>query len=303
MNARWNPALTATLVAALVAFESPAQDALKPAEATRGRVCRMTQLVGVPVTGAEGEKLGDLKELVIDDDHDCVAYGIVAIGGEKMLAIPFATLQRTGTDSAIAFVVATSGIAKAPSFDARSWPAFDRAYATKIYDFYKAKPYWKDAPAHDAKVDSDDPPVDPAKDAPTAHAKEREDRCNTCRTTKAIGQQVQDLHDKKIGEIQDIVVDEASGRVAYAVLSTSGLLGIGERLIALPWTALQPAPADGKPRVLDATQQKIEMAPSFDKKSWPDMADRRWGADVHRYWDQQPYWDAHAGASDVARHE
>jgi sporulation protein YlmC with PRC-barrel domain len=41
-----------------------------------------------------------------------------------------------------------------------------------------------------------------------------------------------------VGKIKDIMLDVRSGRVAYAVLSSGGLLGIGDKLLAIPWSAL-----------------------------------------------------------------
>src|SRR6201988_4959348 len=41
-----------------------------------------------------------------------------------------------------------------------------------------------------------------------------------------------------VGKISDIMLDVRSGRVAYAVLSEGGFLGMGTTLHAIPWSAL-----------------------------------------------------------------
>ena len=46
--------------------------------------------------------------------------------------------------------------------------------------------------------------------------------------------------------------------------------------------------------ILDVPKEKLKEAPGFDKKSWPDLADGRWGLDIHKYYGQEPYWDAKA---------
>src|SRR5664279_2474815 len=43
---------------------------------------------------------------------------------------------------------------------------------------------------------------------------------------------------EKLGVIEGIMLDIQSGRIAYAVLSFGGFLGIGDKLFAIPWTAL-----------------------------------------------------------------
>jgi len=309
MTAHWNGALVAAF-ASLVAIEAHAQELQRPVEATRDRVARTTQFVGSTVVGVEGEKVGELKDLVIDDDADCVAFAIVATKNDKLVAIPFATLQHSAKEGGAGFTLtsANADMAKAPSFDARSWPEFDHAYAARIYDFYKAKPYWKDAANREARI-ADGAAV---KAAETAVTKESASTCHTCRVTAMIGQNVQDGHDKKIAELFDVVVDEASGRVAYAILATGGFFGVGEQLMAVPWASVKAPAATGKARVLDVSKERLELAPAFDKKSWPDLADRQWGAGIHRFWEQRPFWDVRAdphsdaqadAARDAARHE
>jgi hypothetical protein len=43
---------------------------------------------------------------------------------------------------------------------------------------------------------------------------------------------------ENVGSIREIMIDVPSGRVAYAVLSVGGFLGMGDRLFAIPWEAL-----------------------------------------------------------------
>jgi sporulation protein YlmC with PRC-barrel domain len=91
------------------------------------------------------------------------------------------------------------------------------------------------------------------------------------------------LRDENVGSIKEIMIDVPTGRVAYAVLSVGGFLGIGERLFAIPWRALT-LDEDRKCFILDVDKQRLENAPGFDKDRWPDMADVSWGSTVSSYW-------------------
>ena len=93
-----------------------------------------------------------------------------------------------------------------------------------------------------------------------------------------------------LGEIEHIMLDVPAGRVAYAVLSFGGVLGMGEKLFAIPWNALI-LDADSKCFVLDVSKETLKSAPGFDKDRWPSMADQRWGADLHKYYGVDPYWE------------
>jgi len=52
------------------------------------------------------------------------------------------------------------------------------------------------------------------------------------------GNDVYNSAGEELGSIKDIMIDVPRGRVAYAVLSRGGVLGIGDKLFAIPWGAL-----------------------------------------------------------------
>jgi sporulation protein YlmC with PRC-barrel domain len=102
-----------------------------------------------------------------------------------------------------------------------------------------------------------------------------------------------DGHD--VGKIKDIMLDIRSGHIAYAVLSTGGFLGIGDKLLAIPWSALT-LDTDHKCFVLSLTAERVKNAPGFDKGHWPSMADATWATSIHQYYGREPYWNINEGA-------
>ncbi|WP_084545878.1 PRC-barrel domain-containing protein [Cupriavidus malaysiensis] len=92
-----------------------------------------------------------------------------------------------------------------------------------------------------------------------------------------------------IGSIAEIMLDVRSGRIAYAVLSTGGFLGIGDKLHALPWSSLT-LDTDAKCFRIHQPSEAIKNAPGFDKNHWPAMAQSEWGLAVHAYYGERPYW-------------
>jgi sporulation protein YlmC with PRC-barrel domain len=105
------------------------------------------------------------------------------------------------------------------------------------------------------------------------------------------GTKVMSSDGEDVGKISDIMLDVRSGRIAYAVLSEGGFLGMGTTLHAIPWSALT-LDTDEKCLRLDISAQQIKDEPGFDKDHWPSMADAAWGATVHQYYNRQPYWSA-----------
>lgn len=94
-----------------------------------------------------------------------------------------------------------------------------------------------------------------------------------------------------VGKISDIMLDVEGGRIAYAVLSTGGFLGMGNTLHAIPWSALT-LDTDEKCFRVDITAERIKNDPGFDKNYWPSMADAAWGTSLHKYYNRTPYWRA-----------
>lgn len=93
-----------------------------------------------------------------------------------------------------------------------------------------------------------------------------------------------------LGDIKDLMIDLNTGRVAYAVMSFGGLLGMGNKLFAVPMQALKQD-ADDKCFTLDTTKEALETAHGFDKDHWPDFADRTWQTAVHEHYKTTPYWN------------
>lgn len=111
------------------------------------------------------------------------------------------------------------------------------------------------------------------------------------------GDKVRNPAGEDLGNIEEIMVDISTGRVAYAVLSFGGFLGMGNKLFAVPWAALTLDEIHYE-FVLNADKQMLEKAPGFDKDNWPDMADPTWGSQVHHYYGVNPDWDEETASRD-----
>jgi len=103
-----------------------------------------------------------------------------------------------------------------------------------------------------------------------------------------IGNDVVNQHNEDLGDIKEIMLDTRKGTVAYAVLSFGSFLGMGEKLFAVPWSALT-LDTENKCFVLNVEKEQLKNAPGFDKDDWPDMADQTWSNQIHSYYGTQPF--------------
>ncbi|WKJ92268.1 PRC-barrel domain-containing protein [Methylomonas montana] len=93
------------------------------------------------------------------------------------------------------------------------------------------------------------------------------------RASKITGAKVKNTTGDSLGDIKDLVIDPENGQVVYAVVSFGGLMGMGDKLFAIPWRALHwTSPKDYY--VLDLDKDTLKKAPGFDKKHWPENSEK-----------------------------
>jgi sporulation protein YlmC with PRC-barrel domain len=85
-------------------------------------------------------------------------------------------------------------------------------------------------------------------------------------------QAVYDRGKNKIGDVEDVLIDR-SGRVSGIVINVGGFLGVGDKDVIVPFSAVKTAANDDKWWLtLDTTKDDLTGAPAFtyDKKitSW-----------------------------------
>jgi sporulation protein YlmC with PRC-barrel domain len=97
------------------------------------------------------------------------------------------------------------------------------------------------------------------------------------------GDDVCNMQGEKLGTIQDIMLDIQTGRIRYAVLSSGGFLGMGDRLFAVPWNAFRQD-KENRRFILDVDVKRLKQAPGFDKEHWPNMADASWNSTIESYY-------------------
>jgi hypothetical protein len=97
-----------------------------------------------------------------------------------------------------------------------------------------------------------------------------------------LGARVNDMQGKKIGQIEDVVIDPSrSGQ--FAVVKLSGDLATGDRhFTPIPLSALRPTSDKGVYQ-LNVDRSKLQSASRFNVEQWP-TASVTWGPDVYTHY-------------------
>ena len=90
-------------------------------------------------------------------------------------------------------------------------------------------------------------------------------------------QPVYDYNNNKLGDVKDVLVDR-SGRINALILGVGGILGAGEKDVAVPFEAVKKTMKNNEAYLtLDVTKDNLKLAPGFkydkNKTSWvPDTS-------------------------------
>lgn len=95
----------------------------------------------------------------------------------------------------------------------------------------------------------------------------------TFRTSQLHGTEVRNLQGEKLGTIEDFVMNMDTGTINYVAMGTGGVLGLGEKLFAIPFSELQ-LKFDGSTMffVVNVAKENLKNSKGFDKDHWPETA-------------------------------
>jgi PRC-barrel domain len=94
---------------------------------------------------------------------------------------------------------------------------------------------------------------------------------------------------EKIGRIERLMLDKVSGKVAYAILSFGGFLGIGNKHLPIPW-ALLTYNTRLDAYEIDLADEELKRAPYYEADEEFDWGDRSHELKIHRYYRSPTYW-------------
>jgi sporulation protein YlmC with PRC-barrel domain len=249
------------------------------------------KIKGDKVVNRAGEDLGKIEELMIDLQDGKVAYAVVSHGGflgigNKLFSIPWKALTLSGHEHAFFLDIPKETLEKAEGFDKDNWP-LTREELSSAYTYYGYQPYWLTGAAAQTGILTGMPGE--TESERIARMGSVEDvgsqdflSASTIKNDKVVNTSGDDL-----GKVVELMIDLQDGRIAYAVLSFGGFLGMGDKLFAIPWQALLLRPHEHG-FTLDIPKDVLEKAEGFDKDNWPLTRDRL--ASIYTYYGYQPYW-------------
>ncbi len=119
-------------------------------------------------------------------------------------------------------------------------------------------------------VDQTPSHIEPPKSVATS----KNQKEKICKASDLIGMAIySQSDDSKIGSINDLVLDQ-NGHIKYVAVSFGGFLGMGSKLFAVPFEAINFENTDGAHARIDVTEEAQKLNKGFDQNVWPTEADR-----------------------------
>ena len=195
----------------------------------------------------------------------------------------------------------------APKFDDSKWAEYsDSEHLSAIYTYHGEEPAFRFVHKSDADAAADAAAVKIGRDAGGAWDKDRvrsrslfmiptERLSRLQRAGKLVGTSVKNLQDEKLGKVESLLIDLASGRIVAVVISSGGFIGIGDELSAVPPSALRFT-SDRDALQLDASKEMLAGSPHFKANEWPDFSQPDHVGGIYRAYKVEPYFTTNVTA-------
>lgn len=109
------------------------------------------------------------------------------------------------------------------------------------------------------------------------------------KATEISGMEIKNPQGEKLGKVEELAVDIEAGRVVLVIVSSGGILGIGEKTVAVPPRAFTCDETDKILR-LDVDKERFKAAPAFEMSKWRESFESSRVAESYRYYGQEPYF-------------
>lgn len=237
------------------------------------RLIKFSALENTTVKTVEGKDIGHIDEVMVDPQTGQVRYAALSFGGlgelgDKKFAIPLEALDIQSEDLVV-FDVTKEDLEKSEGFNEKEWPSH-------------ASSRWAEK-------------GQPSQMKAKAHQGSQQTTMRLQKSSALVGMAVKNRQDEQLGSISELYIDPDRSRVVYATMSHGGVLGIGDKLFAVPWQSFE---TQKDALILDIPKSRLEDAPYAAAAEHDTWYDPDWVINVYHFYGVQPYWKANERQGD-----
>jgi len=237
-----------------------------------------SKLIHKDIKNASGEKVGDLKDMVVEDDGSVVAI-IKRSSDNELVGLPMASLtaqvdvKDVGKEQAGETPKVKEFLLKSGNEKLGSAPTINDVKNVDCTWVCRVKEHFGKAAARGEKNGAD------AEFPETSYPASTTANKPLC-ANDLIGKDLENTKGEDLGKVEDLAVNVNDGTIAYVVVSSGGMLGMGGTLHGVPLKALT-VDASNKKAILSTDKDTIEKTPGIDMDHLPAYADLQVSATAH----------------------
>jgi len=253
------------------------------------------RIMGSEVKSNMDEKLGSVKELIVNQSQDDVQYVIIS-SGDKLHPVPWTAIKCGGEANepnasaekkikGLTIDITKDRFTQSPTVESMDMTTLSSSSLKQRVDsFYSTQIQESESTWKRMKTE--------VKEKLSGTTSESEGQAtNLIKGSDLIGMNVKNLNDEELASIKDIVIDSRKGNLAYGLLGFGGVLGVREKVAAVPWSAIAIQP-DHTMAKLDATKDKLESA-ILPEGRISELNQRQFAQRVHEVFGVEPYWQVY----------
>jgi sporulation protein YlmC with PRC-barrel domain len=279
-----------------------------------GPVTHLSTLMEFDITDPQGERLGEIEDLVVDLSLEVVLYAIANIenqqgAGERTIAIPYNSMRidrnqqtfpntfRLNAEPQVLAMAPEIDIA-ATDFTASGWDLeFETFWEDPQAAMTPETPEPSDDEAEEAGETDEDVVVgDDEVVVPTPMPADARVLASVVLASNLLGAEVvhgslgeiAETDSENLGTIADIIVDPVSGRTQHFVIEADTGLAVTGDWIPVPMSqvAVTQLATDiiGEDLVVQVEQERLAEAPGYGVGQLPDTMQPGWDVGVIEYW-------------------
>jgi sporulation protein YlmC with PRC-barrel domain len=215
----------------------------KASETGNNMKFQASKIIGKGVQNDQGEYLGVIRDLMIDQQNGGISFALLSPGGVlgipmRFVPVPFGAVTFSPAKNVYLLDMSREKILAAPGFDRGELPQqASRTWETEVFRYYGQTPAWGES--------------------------DRAAGGAAYRFSEIRGTPVRDAQGEKLGSIRDLLID-SRGHVPEAVISHGGFLGIAAKSAAVSLSDLK-FDADSQSFVISWTKEQLDRAPAFQE--------------------------------------
>ncbi len=102
------------------------------------------------------------------------------------------------------------------------------------------------------------------------------------RASDLMGEQVRNKKGEEYGTLGDIILHN-NGTIDYVILLHGGILGLGKKLVPIPWKRVLDTENEGA-LIIDVDDELLKNAPNFSEEEWEKFEKDEWNEEIEKYY-------------------